>query len=200
MNKTKRQLQKEQTRRILLETAFVEFGKNGIMSTRMSDIANAANVSHGTVFAHFETQEALISAVIEEFGEKIALRTHELANNCAGVREVLAAHLTGIMEVEEFYTRLVIESRMLPKVSREIFVMMQSAISLHLSQAAQLEIEAGTVAPMPVALLFNTWVGLIHYYLINGDLFAPEGQVLKRYGQSLLDHYMSLLQPKQLDH
>ena len=78
--------------------------------------------------------------------------------------------------------------------------MMQSAISLHLSQAAQLEIEAGIVAPMPVALLFNTWIGLIHYYLINGDLFAPEGQVLKRYGQSLLDHYMSLLQPKQLDH
>jgi AcrR family transcriptional regulator len=152
------------------------------------------------VFAHFETQEALISAVIEEFGEKIALRTHELATNCAGVREVLSAHLTGIMEVEEFYTRLVIESRMLPKVSRETFVMIQSAISLHLSQAAQREMEAGTIAPMPVALLFNTWVGLIHYYLINGDLFAPEGQVLKRYGQSLLDHYMSLLQPKRLDH
>jgi len=200
MNKTKRQLQKEQTRRVLLETAFIEFGRNGIMSTRMSDIANAAKVSHGTVFAHFETQEALISAVIEEFGEKITLRTHELATNCAGVREVLSAHLTGIMEVEEFYTRLVIESRMLPKVSRETFVMIQSAISLHLSQAAQREMEAGTIAPMPVALLFNTWVGLIHYYLINGDLFAPEGQVLKRYGQSLLDHYMSLLQPKRLDH
>jgi len=194
-----RQMQKEQTRQRILDTAFAEFGRNGIMATRMADIAKAANVSHGTVFAHFDTQEALISAVIEEFGEKAALRTHELAGSCAGVREVLAAHLTAITEVEEFYTRLIIEARMLPQVSRETFVMIQSAVSLHLSQAAQREMEAGTIAPMPISLLFNTWVGLVNYYLTNGDLFAPEGSVLKRYGETLLDHYMRLIQPKQLD-
>lgn len=196
MNTTKRQLQKDHTRKKILDTALLEFGKNGILNTRMSDIAKAANVSHGTVFSHFETQEALISAVIETFGSSVTFRTHELASNCAGVRDVLQAHLTGIMEVEKFYTRLVIETRLLPQVSRETFVIIQSAISLHLSEAAQREMKAGTIAVMPIPLLFNTWMGLIHYYLTNGDLFAPEGSVLKRYGADLLDHFMNLLQPK----
>lgn len=196
MNKTKRQLQKEQTKKLLLQTAFNQFEKNGIMATRMSDIAKAANVSHGTVFVHFATQEILITTVIEEFGRKMTARTHELAGGTGSVREVLQAHLNGIMEYEGFYTRLVIEARMLPAASRNTLIMIHSAMSHHLSQAAQREMEAGTIAQMPVHLLFNTWMGLVNYYLTNGDLFAPQGSVLERYGQTLLDHYMSLLPPK----
>lgn len=192
----KRQLQKEQTKQLLLRAAFEQFEKNGIMGTRMSDIAEAAHVSHGTVFVHFETQEILITTVIEEFGKKMVARTHELASGTGSVREVLQAHLNGIMEYEGFYTRLVIEARMLPPASRNTLIMINSAISHHLSHAAQREMQAGTIAQMPIHLLFNTWMGLINYYLTNGDLFAPEGSVLERYGQTLLDHYMSLLQAK----
>jgi AcrR family transcriptional regulator len=104
MSNSKRELQKEQTHALLLKTAFDQFGKNGIMATRMSDIAKAAGVSHGTVFAHFETQEILVTSVIEYFGDIIASRTHELARDCAGVREVLKAYLACIAEFEAFYT------------------------------------------------------------------------------------------------
>jgi AcrR family transcriptional regulator len=192
----KRQLQKEQTKQLLLRAAFDQFEKNGIMATRMSDIAEAANVSHGTVFVHFATQEVLITTVIEEFGEKMVARIHELADRTGSVREVLQAHLNGIMEYEGFYTRLVIEARMLPATSRNTLIMINSAISHHLSQVAQREMQAGTIAQMPVHLLFNTWMGLVNYYLINGDLFVSEGSVLQQYGQTLLDHYLSLIQSK----
>jgi AcrR family transcriptional regulator len=74
-----RQQQKENTRRKLLDTALDVFSRNGITATRMSDIAEAAGVSHGTVFLHFESQEVLISAVIEDFGFRMASRTHELS-------------------------------------------------------------------------------------------------------------------------
>lgn len=199
MKKNQRQLQKEQTSRRLIEVALSEFGNQGIKATRMSDIAKAAGVSHGTVFAHFATQEALIIAVIEEFGEKITLRTHELANECGGVREVLAAHLQGIIEFEAFYTRLVIEAGFLPPAARDTFIMIQSAISFHLSQAAQREMDAGSIVSMPVHLLFNTWVGLLHYYISNGDLFATQDSVVKRYGTILLDHYMNLIVEKNVN-
>jgi hypothetical protein len=48
---------------------------------------------------------------------------------------------------------------------------------------------------MPMHLLFNTWIGLVHHYMVNRDLFAPEGSVIARRGKELLDHYMGLLDP-----
>ena len=195
--KTRRQIQKVRTRQHLIETAFEQFAEHGLTTTRTADIAKAAGVSHGTVFVHFPTQEALLSAVIEEFGVRVARRLHELAVSNRSLRDVLAAHLRGLAEVEPFYTRLVIEGRMLPASARSTVIVIQSAISFHLGQAAEREISAGTIAPFPIHLLFNTWVGLIHYYLANGDLFASGESVLVRYGQELLEHYLCLIAPRE---
>ena len=114
MKKTNRQQQKEQTRQTLLKAAYQVFSQGGILNARMSDIAQSAGVSHGTVFAHFATQEALITEVIETYGGQIASRTHELAGGCERMEDMLRAHLAGIAEFEPFYSRLVIENRMLP--------------------------------------------------------------------------------------
>lgn len=194
--RTQRQMQKDQTRKHLIETAFEQFAQRGLTTTRTADIAKAAKVSHGTVFAHFPTQEALLNAVIEEFGARVSLRLHELASCNNSLRDVLAAHLRGLTEFEAFYTRLVIEGRLLPESARNAFTIIQSSISFHLSQAAEREIKEGTIDPYPIHLLFNTWIGLIHYYLANNDLFAPEESVLERYGQELLEHYMRLIASK----
>jgi AcrR family transcriptional regulator len=193
MKKTSRQMQKEQTRESLLKTAFELFSERGIMNTRMSDIAHAAGVSHGTVFAHFRTQEELITEVIETYGGKIAIRTHELAGSCEHMEGILSAHLTGIMEFEPFYTRLVIENRLLPSSARDVWVCVQSAISFHFSQVAEREKQAGRSINLPTHLLFNMWVALVHYYLANGDLFAPEGNVIKRHGDTLVENYIKLI-------
>jgi AcrR family transcriptional regulator len=197
MNKTSRQLQKEQTKETLLKTAFEVFSERGIMNTRMSDIALAAGVSHGTVFAHFQTQEMLITEVIELYGARIALRTHELTDSCDHIEDVLSAHLAGIMEFEPFYTRLVVESRFLPLAARDVWVTIQSAISFHFSQVADREMQSGRSINIPAHLLFNMWVGLVHYYLANGDLFAPEGDVIKRYGKTLMENYIKLYQREE---
>jgi AcrR family transcriptional regulator len=191
--KTTRQDQKERTRNKLLKVALTEFGERGILATRMSDIASAAGVSHGTVFAHFETQEALITAVIDETGQKMARRTHELASHSDGLRQVLTAHLEEIRGFEAFYTRLVVEARGLPEIARDTLISIQSAISFHISLAAKREMDQGIILQMPISLLFNTWIGLIHYYLSNGDLFSPEGLVIERYGSTILTHFMNLI-------
>lgn len=39
------------------------------------------------------------------------------------------------------------------------------------------------------------WIGLVHHYLMNRDLFAPGESVIARRGRELLDHYMGLLAP-----
>jgi AcrR family transcriptional regulator len=190
---SKRQAQKDQTRRQLIEVAFGQFARQGLAAARTSDIADAAGVSHGTVFAHFATRDDLLIAVIEEFGDRVTGRIHELAGSGGSVREVLQAHLNGLMEVEPFYCRLVTERPLLPPDAQNALVSIQSAIAIHLYQAVEREISGGTIRNIPLHLLFNTWIGLIHYYLSNADLFAPGASVLQRYGPELLEHYLNLI-------
>jgi AcrR family transcriptional regulator len=193
MVENKRQKQKELTRRHLIEIAIQQFGENGITATRTADIAKIANVSHGTIFVHFRAQEDLLIAVVEEFGIRIAQRLHELIDTNSSLFEVLEAHITGLIEFEPFYTRLVIERRLLPESVRNTYIMIQSTISFHIGIAAEKEMEQGIIRQIPIHLVYNTWIGLIHYYITNGDLFCSSGSVLKQHWQELFQHYISLI-------
>ena len=177
-----------------MEAAFRVMAEQGLLAARTADIAAAAGTAHGTVFAHFATREELLCAVVEELGRRVAERLHLLAESSRGLEEVLAAHLRGLAEFEPLYLRLVSEGRQLPQRVRSSFLMIQSAISFHLGQAAEREMEEGRVRSMPLALLFNTWIGLVHHYLINGDLFAPgRPSVLERQGAVLIAHFYGLV-------
>ncbi len=138
----------------------------------------------------------MVEEVVAVYGQKIALRTHVLTQSCGHLSELLQAHLNGIMEFEPFYTRLVIENRLLPPGARDSFIAIQSAISFHFSQAVQRELKPAQSDGVPSYLLFNMWVGLVHYYLANGYLFAPEGQVIRRYGDTLIQSFLKLLTTK----
>lgn len=193
MTGSQRQNQKENTKRHIVEVAIQLFARDGLLATRTSDIASEAKVSHGTVFAHFSTRDLLLEAAIEEVGERIAKRLHELVDEKHGLEEVLEAHLKGIGEYEAFYTRLVSESRMLNESARNSLISIQSAISFHISKAAEDDMRTKKIKPMPIDLLFNTWLGLVHHYLVNGDLFAPNSSVIERHGKQLVEHYIKMV-------
>ncbi|MEO3944637.1 TetR/AcrR family transcriptional regulator [Gorillibacterium sp. CAU 1737] len=199
MTGSQRQKQKQATRQNIIAMALQQYGENGFLKTRTADIAHASKVSHGTIFAHFPTQEELIVSVIEEFGNRISARLHELTYNTSGIVDLLSAHIQGLLEYEAFYTRLVIEGRLLPKDARNTFILIQSTISFYLGQVAEREMEEGKIATLPIHMIFNSWTGLLHYYLINSDLFAPGESVLLRYGDEILNFYMELLAPKNID-
>jgi AcrR family transcriptional regulator len=188
-----RKRQKEQTRQRILEAAMRRFADDGLTRAATADIARDAGVSHGTVFVHFPTLEALQQAAIEAFGEQVTARLHELATEGHTLREVLQAHLQGLVEQERFYTRLVLEGRLLTPQARVVLVGIQSVMAHHIGMAASREMELGAIRPMETHLLFNTWMGLVHYYLANGDLFSPEEPVLERCGPELLEHFCRLL-------
>lgn len=193
MSENKRQIQKNLTRKHLIEAATEQFGKNGILTTKTLDIAKAAKVSHGTLFSHFPTQEDLITAVIEDFGNNLASRLHELIDADSSLYEILKFHISGLTEFEPFYTRLIIERRLLPEAARNTYIMLQSTISFHIGLAAEKEIKQGIIKKQPIHLIFNTWIGLIHYYITNSDLFSPDCSVLAQYGEKLLQYYINLI-------
>lgn len=199
MAESQRQKQKDKTRKHLIDVALEQLAKDGLTTTRTSDIAKAAKVSHGTLFAHFPTREILLDEVIEEFGMRITKRLHELVDSNCIIKELLEAHMKGISEYEEFYTRLVSEGHLLARGARNSLLMIQSAISFHLSQVAEREMKIGIIRTMPVDLLFNTWIGLIHYYMVNRDLFAPDDSVIKVQGERLVEHYLNLISVRDND-
>lgn len=192
MKKSARQLQKEQTRETLLSAAYDVFSRQGITKTRMEDVAKEANVSHGTVFAHFKTQEALVEAVVGFYGRQMALETHLKAAEGAGLSAVLGAHLQGIAAHEAFYTRLVQESGQLPQGAKESFAGIQAAVSLHFSMALDKEGVTQRLH-LPAHLLFGIWTGLVHHYLMNADSYAPGGGVILKHGDMLKASFLYLI-------
>ncbi len=185
--------QRAGTRRRLLDAATAVFARDGLVGARTSDVAAEAGVSHGTVFVHVPTRDDLLAAAVGELGERVAERTHALAQGEGTVRDVLATHLAGLRTDEDFYRRLVAESPVLGPVARSTLVGVQSAIAFHFAAAAEREMAEGRMRRLPLPLLFNTWLGLVHHYLVNRELFAPGGSVLDRHGTELLDHYLALV-------
>lgn len=185
--------QREATRALIIEAAIRVFSREGIGAASSADIAADAGVAHGTIFARFGTKDELVSAAILDFGDRVARRLHELCASGARTREVLEAHLEGIGEREDFYARLVSEAPALPKAARDSLVLIQSSIAFHLSPALEADAAAGRVKELPLHLAFNTWIGLVHHYVLNRELFAPGASVVRRRGPELLDHFTALI-------
>lgn len=185
----KRTEQKELTRSHLLNMAYGEFAKKGFLAAKTLDIATAAGVSHGTLFLHFPTKDELLLKSIEEFGLKLGTKLQQLTSKKVTVRNILAAHLEAIKEYESFYTHLVIEGPLLPPAIRNRVFMIQSGIAHHLEQ----NMPKSRNSP-PIHFVLNCWIGLIHYYLTNRDLFAPKKSVITVCSKDLLNHFINTFQ------
>jgi AcrR family transcriptional regulator len=181
-------LQREETRQRILESANRLIAEKGFQGTRTLDVAEASDLSHGAVFLHFPTRNTLLHEVAIALGIRITDRLHDLWKNGGSFREALTAHIKALAAEEALYASLLAE----PSLKLEV-IGIQSAISHHLMEAAEPEMKAGKLREVPMHLLFNTWIGLVHHYLMNRELFAPKGGVLKKHGAALVDHYMSLL-------
>jgi len=197
MQTATRQEQKIATRGRLVNAAISLFARNGIAETTTADIAKSIRMSHGNVFVHFPTRDDLVIAVIDEFGRRLAVEFRQILEidpeKELGLRAVLRAHLKVLAEFEPFYSRLVIEAPMLPPKVRSTLLMLHAAVSYRLFRALERERKLGRARKIERPLLFNTWIGLVHHYLVNRDMFTNRGSVIAEHGESLVQHFMTLL-------
>jgi hypothetical protein len=99
---------------------------------------------------------------------------------------VLARH-------EALYVRLVAEGPQLPARARAALSLLQSAVAYEVDRAANRERRTGRLRGGPRHLVFNTWIGLVHHYLLNRDLFAPASSVIAAKGGELTRWFVSLM-------
>lgn len=183
----KREQQRQQTRATILSAAERIYASNGFVQSSTQLIAKEAGVAHGTVFLHFQSQEKLILAVINVLGTDITTRIHESSEQSHSLADVLWSHLTAIETHESIYSHLIMDMPQLPKEAQQTVIGIQSIIAHHFDQVLNLK-------DLPISFIFNTWIGLIHYYLTNRRLFAPHGSVLAIYKDELILNFLKLLE------
>lgn len=189
----KRQLQKIATREHIIETAMSVYIAQGF-SVPTHTIAQKAGVAHGTIFVHFPTREALLFQALARFADDIGNKLHGLSASNHDIETLLKAHLEIIGENEAFYKHLLQELPNLSLEARHLFVSLNSIASHHFSIALQSGIENGILKQLSTHMTYNTWLGLIHYYLQNSEFFSPNGEsVIARYKDDLLNSYIDLI-------
>jgi len=193
MKTSARQIQKANTRKKIIEAAYKIFSEKGF-SVATSIIAKEAGVSHGSIFVHFPTLNDLLNCLLSDFGDKMGTSLHTLAKKCDSIENLLKEHLDVLEKYEAFYTRLVSEKDRLPDEAKNTLAAIQSITAFHFGSVIEREIEKGTVKKLPVYMLFNTWLGLIHYYLLNREFFSDSNEsILRRYRAEMLFTYLNLI-------
>ena len=188
----KRKQQKAKTREKIIAAAVNVYSKQGF-STPTTIIADEAQVSHGSIFVHFPTVESLLLCLLDDFSQDIISELHSLSEYGNDITKLLEMHIDILIKHEDFYKRLVTEAVYLPEEARNTFIAIQSTLSIHFLQLLEPEINNGKIKNVPFYMLFNTWLGLIHYYLLNGELFAPRESVLIRHKDALIECFLSLI-------
>jgi AcrR family transcriptional regulator len=190
----KREQQRQQTREAILTAAEHVYAIHGFIRPSTQMIAKEAGVAHGTVFLHFQSQEKLILAVIDHLGTALTAQIHESSEPGHSLNEVLHTHLTAIEANESLYTHLIIDLPQLPEEAQQTVIGIQSVIAHHLDQVmTQLKNEK-KIKDLTFSFLFNTWIGLVHYYLMNRRLFASQESVLAVYKNQLISNFLRLLE------
>lgn len=193
MEKITRKEQKENTRSGLVNRAENLFAIKGISNTTTADIAKSLKVSHGTLFVHFPTRDDLIKAVVDEFGERLSMALGKKISNELKLKDLLKAHVDVLAEFEDFYMRLISESQSLPAHIRSIVYSMNSSLSYRFYRAAKIEMDKGTIKKMNQISFFNTWMGLVHYNILNRDLFSEKTPIMNEVGEELIRHFIYLI-------
>ena len=189
----KRQLQKAQTKEKITAAALKMYSENGF-STPTLAIANEARVSHGSIFVHFPTVEDLLISSLDVFSKEIEKELLLLSDSDNDIATLLEMHIDVLIRHEDFYKRLIKETVYLPEETKNTFIAIQSTVSIHFLQALEKKISEGKIKNVPFHMIFNTWLGLVHYYLLNSDLFTPKGSVLKQYKNSLIECFLTLIE------
>jgi len=188
----KRRLQKAQTREKIIVAAIKVYSEQGFAAPTAA-IAKQAQVSHGSVFAHFPTVEDLLLCLLDHFEQDLTRELLALIECGGDIEQLLEMHIDVLIRHEDFYRRLVTEAVYLPEEAKNTFIAIQSTLSVHFLQALGPAVGEGRLGDVPFHMLFNTWLGLLHYYLLNGGLFAPRESVLARYKSTLIKCFVSLI-------
>jgi AcrR family transcriptional regulator len=139
-----RERKKQQTRRLLADTARRLFAERGFEAVKVADVARAADVSEATVFNYFPTKEDLFYSGLEAFEDALlsAIRERDPGESVLAAfgrfvlepRGLLAARDPDAVEHLAAISRVITESPALLAREQRIFAGYTSSLARELAQ------------------------------------------------------------------
>jgi AcrR family transcriptional regulator len=189
---TQRTLQREETRRQLVQAGLRVVSSTGFTGASTAAIAQETGKAHGTVFLHFPTREALVSELVAEIGRAISSRLAAFDSAEPSISQVMDAHLKALAENEVLYARMLCEASTLPLSARAQIFALQSGVAWRL-RAAYARAKKRDVREIDPVALANIWISLTNHYLMNRDLFAPGASVVSKRGAEIKKQVLELV-------
>ncbi len=196
---SQRAKQRADTRQKIISAALLLFEDKGFIESKTQELATMAGVSHGLIFAHFKTKDDLLLAVANQFLSQVDLLTRKALRESRTLEELLHAHLFALARYEKLYTRFIQEKHLLPEKVQSLLVEINSAVSSHLKTVIVNEknkIHLG-IKEQELFFLFNCWLGLVHHYLMNANLFAHGKSVIAEKKNEMVSTFIRLIAQKK---
>lgn len=189
----KRSEQKKQTRKKIVESAFIIFEQYGFENAKTLDIANLAGISHGNVFLHFKSKDDLVIKVIREFSDELSLLLHKQLSSNLTVRDYLENLVCVLENHEKLFRNIVLEKNHYKVINVE-YAELQYKISLHFYQ--MLKIKYTDVDLRGYSFIFNLLMGMLLQYILNREYFidADDESVLKKFKNEIVIRFTEVVE------
>jgi AcrR family transcriptional regulator len=160
--KSKKVQQGEMTRQALLQAARTLFGERGYAATPLDEITNAANVTKGALYHHFDGKQELFAAVYEQVKREVSeraatafLEPDPWTDLCAGCEAILDAHLDpSVRRILLHDAQAVLDADTIRRVENRYGAVV-------LRGALRRSIRAGVIQPLPLKTLALMLTGAI---------------------------------------
>jgi AcrR family transcriptional regulator len=160
--KSKKVQQGATTRQALLEAARTLFGERGYAATSLDQVVQAAKVTKGALYHHFDGKQELFAAIYEQVKREVSeraatafLEPDPWEDLCAGCQAMLDAHLDPLVQ------RIVLQDAPAVLDADTIRRVDTRYGAVVLRGALRRAVRAGIVRPLPLKILALMLTGAI---------------------------------------
>lgn len=189
------------TRRQIIETAFLLFLKKGFKAVRLSDIEKAAGITRGTFYYHFTNKEEVLKEGVYAYYALLNTQRTEEFEGISTLREYVDLTIRKLTGIHNYSARsfsseipeilclsLIVEVIALYPEFKKVIL---ATKILHLSKLEQLILNAKKLGELRddadtsilAKNLLNISVGVIHYLIMHQDLSYALSALRSQYEQ-----------------
>lgn len=188
----KRTQQKINTRDTILSVSKGLFLKKGVINTTTIEISQGCKIAHGTLFAHFENRDLLVSTLFDKELKRIAMILKDLEVGKIKPLELLKQYLDMLEQEEEFMALIAREFPFFSKKLQRDILSVEVIIRNLFFQCIAADLKRHKTQ-VEITNLLTVLFGLIHYFLVRKEIFIEKGSVIHLKRKIILNTLITFL-------
>lgn len=192
--KNKRQIAKQKTFDRIIQSAKKLIEEKGILHLTTIEIANSAQVAHGTLFAHFETKETLVAKVSQIELIRIAKKLKSIAERKTKIDVLIDNYLSLVAENEKFYAVIAKEFPFLDEKIQQSVLANETIIKNILYKKIEEGNSAGQFGVIDITMTVAFFFASINYYLSRKEYYiSGKGALMNQKKNQISETFLKLL-------